>query len=31
MNVTSSSGLFKAIYDNDTYLLLFGKRMLQNF
>ena len=31
MKVTSSSGLFKAIYDNDTYLLLFGKRMLQNF
>ena len=27
---TSSSGILKTIYHNDNYLLLFGKRQLQN-
>ena len=31
MKVTSSSGIFKAIYYNDSNILLFGKRELQNF
>ena len=31
MKVTSSSGIFKAIYYNDSNILLSGKRKLQNF
>ena len=31
MKVTSSSGIFKHIYPNGSYLLLFEKRKLQSF
>ena len=31
MKLSSSSGTYKAIYQNDSYLLLFGKRILQSF
>ena len=31
MKVISSSGIFKTIYHNDKYLLLFRKRKLQTF
>ena len=31
MKITSSSGICETIYHNDSYLLLFGKRILQGF
>ena len=31
MKVTSSCGIFKTTYHNDSYLLLFGKRKLEGF
>ena len=31
MKVTSSSGIYKAIYYNDSNILLFGKTELRNF
>ena len=31
MKVTSSSGIFKTVYHNGSYLLLFGERNSQSF
>ena len=31
MKVTSSCEVFKTVYHNRSYLLLFGKKRLQNF
>ena len=31
MKITGSSGIYKTINHNDSYLLLLGKRILQSF